>query len=126
MPNRPRIQFDLSRSRNRASQRTNEASLIVGKRGTSSELVSVIGTNLESQGDQDSQRTHSTRNKPMKIAGNDTDSRMISIRTSDKADKDSPQLVTSTIDSIPETRSWARLPVTVSYTHLTLPTILLV
>lgn len=111
MPNRPRIQFDLSRSRNRASQRTNEASLIVGKRGTSSELVSVIGTNLESQGDQDSQRTHSTRNKPMKIAGNDTDSRMISIRTSDKADKDSPQLVTSTIDSIPETRSWARLPV---------------
>ncbi|KAF6011166.1 hypothetical protein HII12_002760 [Brettanomyces bruxellensis] len=107
MARRPRIQFDLSRSRNRASQRTNEASLIVGRRGTESELVSVTEANTDSQSEQNSQRTRSTRNGPMRIVGGDTESRMASIGRSNEAGKDD----TPGESSSRGTPGWARLSV---------------
>ncbi|QPG73062.1 hypothetical protein FOA43_000366 [Brettanomyces nanus] len=58
MPHRARIQFDLSQVRNRTSQRTNEASLVVGRRRTGNELVSTVETNF---GKADQISTQSSR-----------------------------------------------------------------
>lgn len=44
MPHRPRIQFDLSRSRNHSSQHTNETNLVVGRQSSSYDLTSNVGS----------------------------------------------------------------------------------